>query len=60
MPIPESIAEHLGNQSARPSAAQVLRDLLETAEVPDGTNGAVHAYSGEHYARQHCKNNNQE
>lgn len=51
MPIPDSIAEHLGNQSARPSAAQLLRSLLETAEAPDGTNGAVHAYTDERFAR---------
>lgn len=51
MPTAETIAELLGDQTERPSAARVLRNALENAEMPDGTNGAVHAYPGEYHAR---------
>lgn len=51
MKIPNQIAEMLGAESEQPSAAQVLRHALETGEVPDGTNGAVHSYPGNDYAR---------
>lgn len=51
MPTAETIAELLGDQTERPSAARVLQNALENAEMPDGTNGAVHAYSGEQLAR---------